>query len=215
MNYSKSIGIFGDLVGLEDLPSRGHHLGRLRILLDKINSTFRDKIKVDFTIINDTEFKGAFDRSFPLQDFLVLYNEEFGKDIGTHMGIGLGVLGDPDEKEPGGCFFSSRKAMAKAKENGKFVVFHGFEMNEAINALFYFIHEMNEGMTDRQRKVVEVYRKSGDIVSVSSELYLPKQGVFDSIKAAKYDIYTDAWIGLEKLLRFDVKAPSSGSSAGS
>jgi hypothetical protein len=213
MNYSKSIGIFGDLVGLEDLPSRGHHLGRLRMLLDKINTTFRDKIKVDFTIISDTELKGAFDRSFPLQDFLALYHEEFGKEIGTHLGIGLGVLGDPEEKEPGGCFFSSRKAMAKAKENGKFIVFHGFEMNDAINALFHFIHEMDEIMTDRQHKVIEIYRKSGDIASISSELYIPKQGVLDSIKAAKYDIYNDAWRGLEKLIQFDVKLPSSAAAS--
>ncbi|MEW5800653.1 MAG: hypothetical protein AB1847_00980 [bacterium] len=212
MNYSKAmgnkaIGIFGDLVGLEDLPSRGHSLGRLRILLDKINATFEDNIHVGFTIINDTEFKGAFDRSFPLQDFLSLYNEEFGKDIGTHLGIGLGVLGPPEETEPGGCFFSARKAMAKAKEGGSFLLFHGFEMSEALNALFYFIHEMDEAMTDRQRKIVEVYRKSGDVAAISNELYIPKQGVLDSIKAARYDIYVNAWRGLEKLLKFDL--PSS------
>ncbi|MEW6381999.1 MAG: hypothetical protein AB1611_20680 [bacterium] len=207
-SQSLSIGIFADLIGLQDLPSRGQLLGRLRMLMDKINTTFRDTIKVDFMIITDTEFKAAVDRSFPMQDFLALYEEEFGKDVGTHIGIGLGALGSPQEKEPGGCFYAARGAMTQARKTGQYIVFQGFEVNEAINALFYFIHEMNEAMTERQRKIIDVYRKSGDIVSVASELYLPKQAVFDSIKAAKYDVYSAAWRGLQELLKLDIQLPA-------
>jgi len=208
-HQSLSIGIFADLIGLQNLPSRGYMLGRLRMLMDKINNTFRDTIRVEFMIITDTEFKAAVDRRFPLQDFLALYHEEFGKDVGTHLGVGLGVLGVPQEREPGGCFYEARGAMVQARVSGKFLVFQGFEMNEAINALFHFTHEMTEAMTERQRKIIEVYRKSGDIVSVASELYLPKQAVFDSIKAARYDIYSAAWRGLDELLRFDIQMPLS------
>ncbi|MGA1874632.1 MAG: SatD family protein [bacterium] len=205
---SEFIGIIGYLIGLKELQDRGQALGGLRILLDKINTTFKETIKVNFKITTDLEFKGAVKRSFPLQDFLVLYNGEFGKSVGTHFGIGLGELGFTQEKKPGGCFYAAAKALSEAKNKGEFLIFHRFEMNLALNALFYFIHEMDERMTDRQRLVVESYRKNGNLVSVANELYLPKQAVADLIKAARYEVFNKAWLGLYELLRCKISTPA-------
>ena len=199
------IGIMGYLIGLQQIENRGRALGQLRILLNKINKTFADSIELKFIIVSDTEFKGAVSRNFPLQDFLTLYHQEFGRNVGTHFGIGLGKLGFKRERKPGGCFYSASKAMAKAVKNGEYLIFNRFEMDKALNALFYFIHEMDEKMTDRQRQIVEVYRRNGDIVSVASQLYLPKQAVVDSLKAVNYEVYEAAWRGLEQLLRFEIK----------
>ena len=203
------IGIMGYLIGLEKIHNPGKSLRQLRILLDKMNTSFADGIKIKFTIMKEMGFKGAVNRTFPLQNFLALYYEEFGKNIGTHFGIGLGKLGFEREKMPGGCFFSATKAMVEAKEKGEFLIFHQFEMNKALNALFYFIHEMNEHMTDRQQQVVEEYRKCGDIVSVADRLYLSKQAVHDSIKSSNYSVYSAAWSGLQELLAFNVRRGST------
>ena len=204
MPDSLFIGIIGYLIGLEEVRNQGESLRHLRILLNKINTTFADVIEIKFAITKETEFKGAVKRIFPFQNFLAFYYEEFGQNIGTHFGVGLGKLGFKREKKPGGCFFSATKAMIEAREKGEFLIFHQFEMNKAINSLFYFIHEMDERMTDRQRRIIEEYRKSGDIVSVAGRLYLSKQAVFDSIKSANYDVYSSAWSGLQELLQFDV-----------
>ena len=201
------IGIIGYLTGLRDVQDRGQALGGLRILLDKINTVFKDTIKVHFKITMDLEFKGAVKRSFSLQDFLALYGGEFGKNVGTHFGIGLGELGFTQEKKLGGCFHAAARALAEAKDKGEFLIFHRFEMNLALNALFHFIHEMDEKMTDRQRQVVEAYRKNGNLVSVANELYLPKQAVADLIKAANYEVFNKAWLGLYELLRCKIPMP--------
>jgi len=209
MPNSEFIGIMGYLIGLEEMRNPGKSLSQLRILLDKINTSFADGIKIRFTIMKETGFKGAVNRTFPLQSFLALYYEEFGKNIGTHFGVGLGNLGFEREKIPGGCFFSATKAMVEAKEKGEFLIFDQFEMNKALNSLFHFIHEMNEGMTERQQQVIEEYRKSGDIVTVASRLYLSKQAVHDSIKSSNYSVYNAAWTGLQELLEFNVRRGST------
>lgn len=209
MPDSQFIGIMGYLIGLEKMRNPGKSLRHLRILLDKINTSFADVIKIKFSIMKEMGFKGAVNRTFPLQSFLALYYEEFGKNIGTHFGIGLGNLGFQREKMPGGCFFSSTKAMVEAKEKGEFLIFHQFEMNKALNSLFYFIHEMNERMTERQQQVIEEYRKCGDIVSVAGRLYLSKQAVHDSIKSSNYSVYSAAWTGLQELLEFNVRRGST------
>lgn len=209
MPDSEFIGIMGYLIGLEKMRNPEKSLRHLRILLDKINTSFADGIKIKFSIMKETGFKGAVNRTFPLQSFLALYYEEFGKNIGTHFGIGLGKLGFEREKMPGECFFSATKAMVEAKEKGEFLIFHRFEMNKALNSLFYFIHEMNERMTERQQQVIEEYRKSGDIVSVADRLYLSKQAVHDSIKSSNYYVYSAAWTGLQELLEFNVRRRST------
>lgn len=203
--YQESIGIIGYLTGLEKFHSKGQHLGQLRMVLPKINSALASTIKLKFLIVSDTEFTGVVKRIFPLQDFLAMYHEEFGRQVGTHFGVGLGRLGSKQEREPGGCFYTATGAVNEAKEKGEFLVFKNFEMNQALNALFFFVHEMNEKMTDRQRQIIDAYRRSEEIAAVANQLYLSKQAIIDSIKAANYETYQKAWKGIQELLRCRIK----------
>lgn len=202
---NKYIGIIGYLTESGNSRNREQSISRLRDLFNKINDSFHDSIEIKFTMISNLKFTGAVKRNFPFQDFLALYQQEYGKNIGTHFGIGLGELG-LQAKKPGGCFYVASKALAQAKEKGEFLLFHNFEMNEALNSLYYFLHEVEEKFTDRQRQVIELYRDKEEIVTVANKLYLSKQAVADSIKAAKFQVYKEAWKGIQQLLLFEIKS---------
>ncbi len=135
------IAIIGDLVKSRELKNRKNTQNNLNKALRGINgSSFSTTIQSKFVITIGDEFQDLVSRGSPLRHFLNHYNSLFGDTFNTRFGIGLGGLSTRLKSEAigmdGPCFHNARLAVLRAKKENKNIIFNGFEMDLAINALF-------------------------------------------------------------------------------
>ncbi len=208
MSEQKYIAVIGDLIGSRQLPERDKVQVRLNYFLVKINSHFTDLIAADFANTIGDEFQGLVKRDFPLQEFLQFFHQHFGWKIKTRFGIGLGDLTTTIKNTAigldGACFYHARTALQQAKDQSKFLTFAGFEMNLALTALFDLVFQIESKWSQRQKEIIVLYREVGDQSAIARQLQVTKQSVFDTIKAAKYNLYCAGWQGIQQLFEYSL-----------
>jgi hypothetical protein len=200
------VAIIGDLIRSREFDDRSHIQTRLEDTLQTISHEYADDIHAKFIITIGDEFQGLVKRTFPLQDFLRLFNESFGKDFPTRFGIGLGKIITQLKYEAigmdGSSFHHARAALNDAKKQSQSIVFKGFEMNTSINAFYQFVHNIESNWNERQREVIALYRKIGNQVSVAHKLEITKQSVNDILNASQWDFFQKGWSGIKQLMSF-------------
>ena len=206
MTEKKYIAVIGDLVGSRQLPERDKDQVRLNYFLVKVNSHFADAIEAHFVNTIGDELQGLVKRNFQLQEFLQFFHQHFGWKIKTRFGVGLGSLTTAVRSEAigldGACFYYARERFQRAKDQAKFLTFSNFEMNKALTALFDLVFQIESKWTKRQSEIIALYREVGDQTAVARQLQITKQSVFDTLKAAKYDLYSAGWQGIQQLFEF-------------
>jgi len=103
----------------------------------------------------------------------------------------------------GSCFHNARAAVNQAKKENNFLVFDGFEMNAAINALFQLVGDIKKNWKKRQVEVISIFEDVGDQVSVAKKLNITRQTVHEIIKASRYELFESGWIGIQQLISFE------------
>lgn len=202
----KYIAVIGDLVGSRHLQERDSVQKQLQQSLEEINRIFSSHISSGFVITIGDEFQGLLQRNFPLRQFLDYYEMKFGSKYHTRFGLGLGSLATTLTPYAvgmdGPCFHKAREALTHAREKGCSLQCSGFEMNEALCALFKMVENISSNWKQRQRKVIALYRESGDQASVARQLAITRQSVSGILKAARWELYQAGWTGIQQLFSF-------------
>jgi len=202
------IAIIGDLVQSRKLENRDLVQANLNTVLQSINnSKYSEAICSKFVITLGDEFQGLVSRDFPLRQFLSEYDSLFGEKIKTRFGIGLGELSTNIKVEAigmdGSCFHNARAALDQAKKENNFIVFNGFEMNLAINALFQLVNDIKKDWKKRQIEVISIFENIGDQVSVANKLNITRQTVHKILKASRYELFESGWAGIQQLISLE------------
>jgi len=202
------IAVIGDLVESRKLEHRDSIQQNLNKVLQSINnSNYRQTIQSKFVITLGDEFQGLVSRDFPLRQFLSQYDFLFGENIKTRFGIGLGELSTSLNVEAigmdGPCFHNARAAIGQARKENDFLVFNGFEMNAAINALFKLVDEIKKKWKKRQIEVISILEEVGDQVSVAKKFDITRQTVNKILKASRYELFELGWTGIQQLFSYE------------
>jgi hypothetical protein len=208
------IAIIGDLVESRKLANRDLIQENLNKALQSINnSNYRKAIRAKFVITLGDEFQALVLRDFPLRQFLSEYDSRFGETINTRFGIGLGEVSTSMNFEAigmdGSCFHNARAALDQAKKEDGYIVFKGFEVNEAINALFQLVNDIKKDWKKRQVEVISIFENIGDQVSVANKLNITRQTVHKIIKASRYELFESGWTGIQQLISFETSKTMS------
>jgi hypothetical protein len=200
----KHIALIGDLVRSREIIDREAVQRRLGGFLDSINRRFADHVSARLVVTVGDEFQGLLRPGFPLREFLWSFEQELGQEHPARFGAGFGTISTDMRTEAvgmdGPCFHRAREALSEAKGSGAYLMFKGFGIDEALNGLFALLRDIETGWTDRQRRVIEVLRREGQQTAVAQTMGVTKQNVNSILKAAKYEIYSGGWKGLERLL---------------
>ena len=105
----------------------------------------------------------------------------------------------------GSCFHNARAALSQAKKENNFLVFKGFEMDVAINALFLLVDDIKKRWKKRQVEVISIYKDVGDQVSIAKKLNITRQAVHNILKASKYESFEFGWTGVQQLFSYETK----------
>jgi hypothetical protein len=214
-NATQYIAIIGDLVESRKLVNRDLIQENLNKTLQSVNnSSYNESIRSKFVITLGDEFQGLVSRDFPLRQFLSDYDNFFGQNINTRFGIGLGELSTSLNIDAigmdGSCFHNARAALNQSKKENNYIVFNGFEMNEAINALFQLVNDIKKHWKKRQIEVISIYENVGDQVSVAKKLNITRQTVNEIIRASKYELFKLGWTGIQQLIIHESETAKSG-----
>ena len=201
------IAIIGDLVESRKLEHRDSIQENLNKVLQSINnSSYSQAIESKFVITLGDEFQGLVSRNFPIRQFLSQYDSLFGENIKTRFGIGLGELSTSLNVDAigmdGPCFHEARAAVSQARKENNFLVFSGFEMNAAINALFQLVNDIKKNWKKRQLEVLSIFEDVGDQVSVAKKLNISRQTVHKILKASRYELFEFGWTGIQQLFSY-------------
>jgi len=204
---AKYIAIIGDLVNSRAMTNRNEVQNALLQTLNTINaSPVQEHIAAQFIITLGDEFQGLVTRTFLLHAFLELYQSGLPATVATRFGVGLGELATELKKDTigmdGPCFHNARSAITRAKDENINLIFQGFEMNTALNALYHNINNITQNWKPRQQQVISHYKDIRDQVAVAKELNISKQAVHRILKAAKYDLVQTGWDGVQQLFAF-------------
>ena len=206
MNSKMYIAIIGDIVGSRNLENRDKVQLQLEKTLNFINTTFSEFIESNFTITIGDEFQGLVNRNFPLQKYFQFFKQIFNTEFNIRFGFGLGSLSTALRNEAlgmdGPSFHNARAALEIAREKSKLLVFHGFEMNTALNSLMNFTSNVENNWTRRQREVILLIQEKNDQTKVAELLNVSKQSISKTILAAHYDLFLGGWKGIQELFSF-------------
>ncbi|HPG41932.1 MAG TPA: SatD family protein [bacterium] len=206
-NSNKYIAIIGDLVNSRAMTNRNEVQNALINTLNTINSSdLKQHIAAKFVITLGDEFQGLVTRNFPLHPFLELYHSGLPANVATRFGIGLGELATELKSETigmdGPCFHNARSAITRAKNENINLIFQGFEMNTALNALYHNINNITQNWKARQLQVISLYKDTEDQTNVAKKMKISRQAVHRILKAAKYDLVQTGWDGVQELFSF-------------
>jgi len=212
------IAIIGDLVESRELENRESIQNDLLKTLENLNnSNYKATIQSKFVITVGDEFQGLVSRDFPISKFFNQYHSLFGDAYETRFGIGLGELSTNLKTEAvgmdGPCFHNARSAVLQAKKDNKKVIFNGFEMTLALNALFQLCDGIKGNWLKRQKQVISLYTEFENQVTVAKKLDITKQSVNDILKASKYELYKFGWSGIQQIFTFNITANRSARNA--
>lgn len=134
----------GDLIKSRKLPNRAKMQRKLKSVLNRINKRFNDKIVVPFSLIRGDELQGLIDDLLKSYE-IVMEIENLLYPVKVRFGIVSGNLsiqiGKTTAEMDGECFHRSRKALDKAKELEKNLIFQTYNpsLDESVNAVLFLI----------------------------------------------------------------------------
>ncbi len=200
------IAVIGDVVESRAIRNRSEIQKDFKSAMNSLNEMFSTDLHARFVVTLGDEFQGLVKRSLNSYQFFQAYHLLFGNRVETRIGFGLGDLSTAMNDEAigmdGTCFHQARQAVDSMKQKNKFLAFHGFEMNVAINVLANTVVSARQQWTDRQIEVVNLYSQSMDQSQVARELNITKQAVNKVLHAANFNIYYQSWTGINQLFSF-------------
>lgn len=174
--------VTGDIIRSRNLDDRAQVQARLNQALDEVSRAYGECLLARFVISLGDECQGVME-SPRLSYEVTTAIQELMWPVELRFGIGVGLVSTPLSPHPaemdGPAFHRSRRAL-EAAEKGKLRVVYctGDDwLDPLLNVLAELTDTLRDGWTDRQREIVSLYRRLGNIIKVSEKAGITYQVV--------------------------------------
>lgn len=172
----KYVAIIADIIGSKVLEDRNASQSHLKLVLDEVNSKYKNALAAKFAITLGDEFQGLLvDRSLI---FKIVHEIELAMSpIPIRFGIGIGEVTthinfDYSAEVDGSAFHRARKMIVKIKESeNQYAVSYSniliqsaediSEQDQLMNILLSTISSMKSRWTTRQKEVIVQFWQNG------------------------------------------------------
>jgi len=181
--------ITADVKGSRDVEDRAALQKRLKSAMDRVNSEFAPHVVVPFSITIGDEWQGVL-KSVGESYSVKLAFERLLEGVPIVFGIGEGGIATPlaerSAEMDGEAFHRSRQALETAKTEGRPIAFCTVdaEADKLLNALCAALELVSRHWTDKQRKVVALFREYGHQRKVSELLGVTESHVSQTLSGA-------------------------------
>lgn len=202
--------LIGDISKSRELRDRAAIQERFKAAIEEINQRFTDSIVSKFLITIGDEFQGVLNDVAKSYDVIVairelLYPVEFV------FGVGVGTITTEIAPEAigmdGPAFHNARAALEEGKEEGYEVRYRGLgeSLDYLINATLVLIEALKRRWTERQFKVITIYRQTGSQAEAARRLKVSGSTISQILAAASWDAVAVGEDALKKLLSIGVQ----------
>jgi predicted DNA-binding protein YlxM (UPF0122 family) len=179
--------------------------------LKEINMKFKESIISEFRPTIGDEFQGILNNPENAYDIYIFFKNELS--VNFYFGIGVGNAEIPPTAAEGhymrgSAFYRARDALEACKNKKRHIFIKSSNTQEhiddVINAMFQIIGILEKSMTDKQRKIVNYYRKNQDFTykQIGQKFGTTKQTVYDILKAANWNIISICESQVRRLLEY-------------
>ena len=191
----------GDLKSSRTLENREDVQEILKEALSLINERFKREIVAEFMVVRGDEFQGMIATPKSLTDLHYALFETVGHQF--YLGVGIGSLSTKVSKNigeiDGEAFHNASKALEEVKRQDTWIEFRaGWETDGIITWLLNFTAETMWHWTERQREVVNRYKKmkaetdNVTLREVAEELGVTKQTISGIMRRSRYTMVENA-----------------------
>ena len=178
---------------------------------DQLNKVYSDKLMAPFGLVRGDAFEGVLltqhDAPQIVQDIIKAFYRTYKTIVRICVVLDeLTVTGYDRNEVDGPAFYKALDNLDKLKKNGSnhwlqvsFDV--GLYGKSLVDSNLSLLSALTEHWTDRQRETAWIYEEHGNSQkSVSEILGVASSVVNKQLKAAKYDVYRQAWNSLTEYL---------------
>ncbi|MCK8817147.1 SatD family protein [Natroniella sulfidigena] len=184
--------IIADIVNSKKIDRRNDAKDKLEKAIDKINLKYKRELVAKFSIYAGDEVQGLL--ANPTRSYQLI--KDLQKEIAPlelTFGVGVGSISTEIPDEPttweldGPAYHRARKMIKQAKKK-KPSICYSFEeaVDDLINSLIYFIQSNKEFRTNRQQKVVSLYKKLNNQKEVAKKLDITQATVSKILAQSLY-----------------------------
>lgn len=204
---SNNCVMIGDIKKSRHVDKWSDIFRELNNILKKVNSEFSKNILVDFRPTIGDEFQGALTDSKNAYTIYVSIKNKM--PVQFYCGVGIGDVEKPLDKDigmRGSAFYRARSALELCKKRKRNILIKSSDktsqMDKIINTLLHFIEILENSWTQRQCEVVNYYRLHPQYTyeQLASHFSISKQTVYDILKAANWDVFTETETLIKELL---------------
>lgn len=204
---ARCIAVIGDIIGSRNLGSqRSNAQKSLVIILDKLNTNYRDEILARFTVTAGDEFQGLLNYAEPIPD--LIWELEGNLKYQIRLGIGCGRLSTPLQPDSigmdGPVWHAARDAIIDSYINKKHGgVFRNFgeSDDQILNGFARILSHHRKRLTLRQLRIINLLRAGLNQVEVADQLRITRQAVSRHALQASWSAYEEANAGWKAALR--------------
>lgn len=185
--------ITGDIISSRQIKKREKLQNNLIAICKDVNKKFEEFIVVDFAVTIGDEIQGLVKRNSPVLKITGYFEEKLHPHK-IRFGIGEGTVSTSfyttTTRMDGECFFNSRQAIQKAREEGRYIkiVLYNKMIEPLIDIICLWREKTKEEWTEKQIRRFYFYKKLGSIEKVAKMEKVTKQSIGKSLKRSKYDI---------------------------
>ncbi|HAL62094.1 MAG TPA: hypothetical protein DCP08_06780 [Chloroflexi bacterium] len=202
--------VIGDISKSRELRDRAAIQERFKAAIEEINQRFTDFIVSRFLVTIGDEFQGVLNDVANSYDVIVAMRELL-YPVQFVFGVGVGTITTEIAPEAigmdGPAFHNARAALEEGKEEGYEVRYRGLgePFDYLINAMLVLIEALKRRWTERQFKVISIYRQTGSQAEVARRLKVSRAAISQTLAAAGWDAVAVGEDALRRLLSTGVQ----------
>jgi len=202
--------VIGDISKSRELGDRAAIQRRFKAAIEEINQRFTDFIVSRFLVTIGDEFQGVLNDVANSYDVIVAMRELL-YPVQFVFGVGVGTITTEIAPEAigmdGPAFHNARAALEEGKEEGYEVRYRGLgePFDYLINAMLVLIEALKRRWTERQFKVISIYRQTGSQAEVARRLKVSRAAISQTLAAAGWDAVAVGEDALRRLLSTGVQ----------
>jgi len=202
--------VIGDISKSRELRDRAAIQERFKAAIEEINQRFTDCIVSKFLVTIGDEFQGVLNDVAKSYDVIVAM-QELLYPVQFVFGVGVGTITTEIAPEAigmdGPAFHNARAALEEGKEEGYEVRYRGWgePFEHVINAMLVLIEALKRRWTERQFKVITIYRQTGSQAEAARRLKVSGSTISQILAAAGWDAVAVGEDALKKLLSTGVQ----------
>ncbi len=197
--------VIGDISKSRELRDRAAIQEQFKAAIEEINQRFTDCIVSRFLVTIGDEFQGVLSDVAKSYDVIVAVRELL-YPVQFVFGVGVGTITTEIAPEAigmdGPAFHNARAALEEGKEEGYEVRYRGLgePFDNLINAMLVLIEALKHRWTERQFRVISIYRQTGSQAEVARRLRVSRAAISKTLAAAGWDAVAVGENALKTLL---------------